>query len=433
MRSAHPTSTAPAIRSARWWASVAGAGLAAAAIAIAGGPGEAAVAKTSARCGKVERGTRDGERLIGTRRDDLLRGRGGHDRLSGLGSADCLRGGSGADEIKGGPGGDGISAGSGSDRVNIRDGSRDVVHCGGGRDRVKVDRLDVLRGCEQVLGAPATKGPGGVGKCSFDPATLTAAGCRQISSDTAATPDAASLWGQVECETESRHELVSSGGDPHLTALGASQGNDAYRRLSVFDGDDWAGERCELGRNDNRHGEDGGKGTFALYKEGQHRITFASLRIESSLPADTSSWQTVLQMKQAQPASASGDGPVLELQLRNGRYYLDHPAGSYWSTPATSGVWQRVVLDIRYSQDPNLGSVRMYIDANGDGDVADPGEQGPQVRAATLKAETEGPIADNIAPGNSIPSHLRTGVYHDTSVNCATGCSIDVDNVQVVG
>ena len=431
MRPLQSTPGAAAIRDPRPWASLAAAA-AVAAISIAGGSSDAAVAKTSARCGKIERGTKDGERLIGTRRDDLLRGRGGRDRLVGLGSADCLRGGSGGDEIKGGPGADGIASGSGRDRVNSRDGDRDVVHCGGGRDRVKADRLDTTRGCEVVLGVPDKPKPP-KGSCALDPATLTAPGCRAVSSDTGATPDAAALWGQVECETASRHQLIPSGGDAHATALGAAQGNDSFRRLTVVDGDDWAGERCELGRNENRYGENGANGTFALYKEGQHRITFISLRAESSLPTGVPNWQTVLQMKQAQPADGGGEGPILELQLRSGRYYLESPTGTYWSAPATPGAWTRIALDVTYSQDPAVGAVTMYLDANGDGDVADPGEQGPTTHAATLKPEAQGTTADSLATGTSIPSHLRTGIYHDASINCQSGCSIDVDNVQVVG
>ena len=31
--------------------------------------------------------------------------------------------------------------------------------------------------------------------------------------------------------------------------MGAPQGNTAYRKLTVFDGDDYSGERCELGYN----------------------------------------------------------------------------------------------------------------------------------------------------------------------------------------
>jgi Ca2+-binding RTX toxin-like protein len=398
-------------------------------IALAGAPGAAAAPKSSPRCGKIERGTRAGERLIGTRSDDLLRGRGGRDRMYGLSSADCLRGGGGGDTIKGGPGEDGIDGGAGPDHINTRDGLRDVVHCGGGQDLAKVDTLDVTRGCERVLGgAERTE----AGSCSLDPATFAAVGCRQLSSDTGATTDPTEAWGRVDCASASREQLISGGGDPHATALGQAQANDAFRRLTVIDGDDYYGERCELGRNEWRYGAHGGNGTFALYQEGDRRITFASFRFGSSFPFMTSNWQTVLQMKQAQPSNNGGDGPILEIQERGGRLWLESPTTDYFSAPVTAGAWERIALDVTYSEDPSRGSLTMYIDLNGDGDVADPGEASPTIHTATLKPETSGPLTD-IAPGSPIPSHLRVGIYHDPAIPCPSGCAVDVDNVQVVG
>ncbi len=53
---------------------------------------------------------------------------------------------------------------------------------------------------------------------------------------------------------------------------------------------------------------------------------------------------------------------------------------------------------------------------------------------ATLKRETTGGTDDGIAPGESIPSHLRVGIYHNPAIACPppSGCSTQVDNVQVV-
>ena len=41
---------------------------------------------------------------------------------------------------------------------------------------------------------------------------------------------------------------------------------------------------------------------------------------------------------------------------------------------------------------------------------------------------------DGIAPGKSIPSHLRVGIYHDPAIALPTPstCAVDVDNVQIV-
>jgi hypothetical protein len=56
------------------------------------------------------------------------------------------------------------------------------------------------------------------------------------------------------------------------------------------------------------------------------------------------------------------------------------------------------------------------------------------IHTATLATEIAGYPSDGVAVGTGIPSHLRMGVYHDPSIPCPspTGCSIDIDNVQVV-
>ena len=262
-------------------------------------------------------------------------------------------------------------------------------------------------------------------------AQLVAPGCTVLKSDVGASSSASSLWGQVECASATRAQLVGSGGDTHPTATGSAQANSAFWELTVYDGDDWAGERCELGRNEWRNGTSSSTGTFMLYPEGSHRITFASYRFGGAFPFTTSSWQTILQMKQTQPSNAGGGSPRLEVQLRGGRLYLESDLGSYWSTPVTEGVWGRIALDVRYSRDPSVGSVTMYVDANGDGDAADAGEASPTIHAATLKQEVSGTLS-GIAPGASIPAHLRVGLYHNTTIACPSGCPVDVDNVQVV-
>jgi hypothetical protein len=70
-----------------------------------------------------------------------------------------------------------------------------------------------------------------------------------------------------------------------------------------------------------------------------------------------------------------------------------------------------------------------------DGDAGDPGEQSPTFHVATLKREIPGgDPSDGIAPGESIPSHLRTGVYHNPEIDCPPpdGCSVEVDNIEVL-
>ena len=72
-----------------------------------------------------------------------------------------------------------------------------------------------------------------------------------IASDTGADPNANHFWGSSYCANDSRVQDITTGGDPHPTATGAP-GN-CLRRMTVFDGDNSFGERCELGW-DNRGG-----------------------------------------------------------------------------------------------------------------------------------------------------------------------------------
>ena len=79
--------------------------------------------------------------LRGARSDDAIYAGEGSDRLFGAAGPDRLVGGRGRDLIVGGPG---------RDRVNAHDGRRDIVRCGAGRDHVRADRRDRLRGCEFI-------------------------------------------------------------------------------------------------------------------------------------------------------------------------------------------------------------------------------------------------------------------------------------------
>ena len=81
------------------------------------------------------------DRLIGGKGDDKLTGGKGNDRLSGGSGNDTLSPGAGHDAIDGGPG---------NDTINSVDGVRETVICGSGRDTVRADRVDRLRGCEKI-------------------------------------------------------------------------------------------------------------------------------------------------------------------------------------------------------------------------------------------------------------------------------------------
>jgi hypothetical protein len=96
-------------------------------------------------------GTGGPNTLIGTAGDDRLCGLGGNDVLWGLGGNDALSGGLGADRLVGGGGRDSLRAGPGSDTLVARDGTRDLVDGGTGRDRARVDRIDIRRSIEVLF------------------------------------------------------------------------------------------------------------------------------------------------------------------------------------------------------------------------------------------------------------------------------------------
>jgi hypothetical protein len=200
----------------------------------------------------------------------------------------------------------------------------------------------------------------------------------------------------------------------------------------VIDGDDLYGERCALGRNGHKNGENTGSqtsGTFALYRQGERKITFFSQRYSTGFDANANSWQQIGQMKQAQPyAEAVPIGVALEIQIYGGRLRLHTFWTRRWSTRApANNVWVRYALDVVYSTDPTAGRVKLYVDVNGDGDALDSGEQSPVIKGQTLATEA--------STGQPIPSALMLGIYHHSAIACpaATGCQIDLDNVQVVG
>ena len=284
-------------------------------------------------------------------------------------------------------------------------------------------------------GGAAGEGADARAKCERNLAELEAKGCRVLFDDTARSADPEPIWGSIDCQSAERQRRIVSGGDPHRTATGAAQGNDSYRELTVRDGDDFFGERCELGQNDHN------RGPTALFREGDRRVTFASYRLPKGYPLASERWQVVMQIKQSAPSANSGGTPVLELEAKRGRWRLlqsNSPGQSstsreLWSAPAEIGSWTRFAFDAVFSTKKGKGKIRAYADLNGDGDAADSGERSPKFATYTLKNETTGGGDDGIAPGKPIPSHLRVGIYHDSAIDCDEAtCAVDVDNVQVI-
>lgn len=255
-----------------------------------------------------------------------------------------------------------------------------------------------------------------------EPAVETPAGAPPTRSGNEVFADrgghAADVWGAVDCASPDR--VMSTGG---------------LRRITLLDGDDFAGERCELGLNDL------GAGPTVLYREGERRVTGLSIRLAPDFPLDSRGWQLLLQMKQTQPADNGGGTPVIELDAYEGRWRLrqstsvdtSFDARELWSTPAVTGIWTEVVLDVTYSAEPSRGSLRVAIDGDGDGRFRGD-ELSPVFRTYTLKREGPGGgPGDDLDEGDPIPSHLRIGVYHDADIACpGDGCVAEFRDVRVL-
>lgn len=279
---------------------------------------------------------------------------------------------------------------------------------------------------------------------------LSLAPAQVLFSDTGEDTDPVSTWGRIDCQETTRQQRVATGGDPAPDADGEPQESSAFRRLTVRDGDDVSGERCELGENDHR------EGPTALYREGQRVLTFVSLRVQDAAASEGKSWQTVFQVKQAQPSDGGEfTSPVLAMHMTEGEWRLDQiESGTIWRAPVTRDRWTRFVLDGLYSQDANRGTLRLLADLNADGDFLDANERAEARGIVTLGTEVDGENGtdDGLDAGDSIPGHLRVGLYHcdglpGSANRCpepgrpdpwpcpapprATSCAIDVDNVQI--
>lgn len=109
------------------------------------------------------KGSSAGDVVFGRDGSDVLDGRSGHDCLVGGAGNDTIRGengndrltgGSGADTLVGGAGVNAYDAGPGNDVVDAANGEAELVRCGAGRDKAKVDLRDSTSSCERVTRAP---------------------------------------------------------------------------------------------------------------------------------------------------------------------------------------------------------------------------------------------------------------------------------------
>jgi Ca2+-binding RTX toxin-like protein len=89
--------------------------------------------------------------MLGEAGNDTLRATPDGSNIHGGNGQDKLIGGKAKDNLTGGRGSDVMRGGKGRDLLRAIDGTRDVVNCGGGEDRAKVDGIDRVRNCERLI------------------------------------------------------------------------------------------------------------------------------------------------------------------------------------------------------------------------------------------------------------------------------------------
>ncbi len=274
---------------------------------------------------------------------------------------------------------------------------------GGGKIRLRAVGSD-----GSLARATVRASPQGSGTC----------GLQLLKQDLATDPDPIPLWGDIDAVSPDRAQWFSSGGPD----------GGPFRRMTARDGDLYHGnsERAELG-NSNYLLDHGKLDTFYLYRAGMRRVTSFWMRLPPDFPIDTGDWQVVMQMKQTDPANNADGTPVIALQATEGQWILKQSASAgvsedtrvLWHTPATVGIWTRIVVDATYTTDPSQGRIAISIG----------GVSSPEFHTYTLKYEVS-PPGEGLQAGDPIPSHLRLGIYHDPAM---PGTSVDIADVQIFG
>lgn len=105
------------------------------------------------------------------------------------------------------------------------------------------------------------------------------------------------------------------------------------------------------------------------------------------------------------------------MEVHDRHWMLVNSWRDLWAAPAQKDTWTRSAFDVTYPLN----------------------EVSPTFHVATLRAEAArvpgGSYSDfpsPSAPGQSIRSYLRAGIYQNPDHSCPSGCSVDVDNFQVV-
>jgi hypothetical protein len=198
-------------------------------------------------------------------------------------------------------------------------------------------------------------------------------------------------WASWSCANESRVQEVSSP---------VAQGHSAYK-LTVQDGDDAYGERCELGQGNP------GRSGFPLFNEGDERWISFQVYLPDDYPIETPNWNVMFQIHQ------QGDGgcPPISLNVEDGQFKLYNSAtAAYvldttekWHAPAQRNRWAKFTLHIKNSTDDNVGFVEMFGDLDGGG-------------YKTLMPKTFMHTMTIAKNGSTMVNHARVGIYRNPRI-----------------
>jgi hypothetical protein len=236
-----------------------------------------------------------------------------------------------------------------------------------------------------------------------------------VRSDPGIDPNPENLWGNVECQGDSRY-------DHHVT--GGPDGG-PWRQMTVLDGDNFYGERCELGRNTKRYGRSSAtdhRGTFYLFRNGDRRIIDWYFKLMPGFPVTTQN-STIFQLKHTCPCDSITAKPAVQLMPKLPNLDLRVPSNDTnpslwdrWSTPVQTGVWYHATFDITFHTTEAVGRVQLTID-DVDG-VAD-ARSSPTLSLSTINRDD----------GMRSPDHLRMGHYRNTAIGGTS--SVGLADVEV--
>jgi hypothetical protein len=142
-------------------------------------------------------------------------------------------------------------------------------------------------------------------------------------------------------------------------------------------------------------------GTEVAFSEGDDRWFGWSLRLDRTYPVDTEHWSILAAWKE----EGEGEGPLkLSTSFEEDAFRLEGPGGDtvYWRGPLVREKWVDFLVRVRFSPDPNVGSIEVWT-------------RGPADSHAIRRRLANG--ADRMRVRTMEPgvarSYLKIGIYRD--------------------